>query len=96
MPLTPETLPRHELTGLAVSIEEASNADLVGIAGHVRRETTNTIIVVDGTGSTVQVPKRHATFRFELPDGTLVDVAGERLQVQPARRTETRGASPWV
>lgn len=95
MPLTPETLPRHELTGLAVTVVDAANADLVGISGHVSRETKNTLIVCDDDVAR-QVPKRDATFRFRLPNGTTVDVDGDRLVARPARRTETRGASSWV
>ena len=43
MPLTPETLPRHELVGLDVEVVSASNPDLVGIAGEVVTETTKTL-----------------------------------------------------
>lgn len=95
MALTPETLPRHELIGLMVTVEDAHNVDLVGIEGRVHGETTNTLIVSD-EGETRQVPKPGTTFRFTLPDTTTVDVAGDRLVARPARRTETRGASPWV
>ena len=95
MPLTPETLPRHELTGLAVTVVDAVNTDLVGITGRVLRETTNTLIVCEDE-DTRQVPKRDARFRFRLPDGSTVDVDGDRLVAQPARRTEMRGASSWV
>jgi ribonuclease P protein subunit POP4 len=43
MPLTPETLPRHELVGLDAEVVSASNSDLVGIAGEVVTETTKTL-----------------------------------------------------
>lgn len=94
MPLTPETLPRHELNGLEVAVVEAANADLVGISGHIVRETTNTVYVREHQ-QTRQVPKRGTTFRVTLPDDTVVDVGGSRLIAHPARRTETRGASVW-
>ena len=42
MALTPETLPRHELNGLRVEVVDASNPDLVGIAGRVVVETMQT------------------------------------------------------
>lgn len=45
MALTPTTLPRHELIGLKVAVISASNADLVGLAGRVVAETTQTIAV---------------------------------------------------
>lgn len=95
MVVTPETLPRHELTGLEVTVVDAANADLVGISGHVSRETTNTLIVCDDEVAR-QLPKQDTTFRFTLPDGTAVDVAGRRLVSRPARRSQTRGASAWV
>ncbi|MFT4891484.1 MAG: ribonuclease P protein subunit POP4, partial [Halobacteriales archaeon] len=48
MPLTPETLPRHELVGLPVRVADAPNPDLVGIEGRVVRETMRTLVVGDG------------------------------------------------
>ncbi|WP_247729068.1 ribonuclease P protein component 1 [Halovivax limisalsi] len=43
MPLTPETLPRHELTGLPVRVVESDDPGRVGIEGRVVLETTNTL-----------------------------------------------------
>ncbi|AGB16552.1 RNase P/RNase MRP subunit p29 [Halovivax ruber XH-70] len=43
MPLTPETLPRHELTGLSVRVVESDDPGRVGIRGRVVRETTSTL-----------------------------------------------------
>ncbi|MFB6233323.1 MAG: ribonuclease P protein component 1 [Haloarculaceae archaeon] len=43
MPLTRQTLPRHELVGLPAEVVSASNPDLVGIAGDVVAETTKTL-----------------------------------------------------
>ncbi|WP_435359059.1 ribonuclease P protein component 1 [Haloarchaeobius sp. DFWS5] len=45
MALTPETLPRHELNGLYVEVVDASNPDLVGIAGRIVIETMQTVHV---------------------------------------------------
>jgi ribonuclease P protein subunit POP4 len=65
MPLTPETLTRHELNGLRVRVVDARNADLVGIAGRIVVETMRTLHV--DCGSRVrQVPKRGTTFEFAL------------------------------
>lgn len=109
-PLTPETLPRHELSGLPVEVVDATNPDLVGIAGRVRRETASTLVVA-GADRVRQVPKAEATFAFVLPDdrfasmdhpvqpstvdGPTVTVAGRRLCARPAERTETRGDTIW-
>lgn len=66
MPLTPETLTRHELNGLRVAVVDAANPDLVGIAGRVVLETMKTLQI--DTGSRVrQVPKQGATFEFTIP-----------------------------
>ncbi|WP_135824245.1 ribonuclease P protein component 1 [Halorussus ruber] len=67
MPLTPETLTRHELNGLPVRVVDAANPDLVGIEGRVVAETQGTLSV--GSGSRVrQVPKQGSTFEFALTD----------------------------
>jgi ribonuclease P protein subunit POP4 len=93
MPLSPETLPRHELIGLRVAVVEATNPDLVGIAGEVVMETTNTLCV-EGADRVRQVPKVGTTFEFVLPDDRVV-VEGTRLRSRPARRTERTGDSRW-
>jgi ribonuclease P protein subunit POP4 len=66
MALTPETLIRHELNGLRVEVVEASNPDLVGIAGRIVVETMQTLHVDTGT-RVCQVPKQGATLQFEIP-----------------------------
>ena len=106
--MTPETLARHELAGLDVTVADAPNSDIVGISGRVRDETMKTLLVATGDG-VKQVPKAGTTFRFELDereargaadDGSgqpprTVLVEGDRLLARPARRTETHGASLW-
>lgn len=103
---TPETIARHELTGLSGSVETASNPALVGLAGRVIHETRNTLVLRGGGDAesllgapdapTRRIPKRNTTFAFEMPDGSTVSVDGDRLIARPARRTETGGVSPWV
>jgi ribonuclease P protein subunit POP4 len=92
MALTPETLVRHELTGLHAAVASAPNPDLVGVAGRVVRETYNTLVLASGA-ATRQVPKRATTFAFRLPAddesaGERVAVDGDTLRSRPARRTE--------
>jgi len=43
MAVTPESLVRHELVGLAVRVTAADSEDTVGIEGTVVAETTNTL-----------------------------------------------------
>ena len=98
--MTPESLVRHELAGLDVEVAESPNPDLVGVAGRVVDETTNTLLVATGEGEGAKrVPKAAATFRFRL-DGetrgaTRVVVDGDRLVARPARRTEMKRGSLW-
>ncbi|MDZ7701443.1 MAG: ribonuclease P protein component 1 [Halobacteriales archaeon] len=94
MAITPQSLVRHELVGLAVSVVESTNPDLVGLAGTVVGETTNTLRV-EGDDRVRTVPKAAATLAFELPDGERVTVEGARLVARPARRTQTAGGSIW-
>jgi ribonuclease P protein subunit POP4 len=93
MPLTPETLPRHELVGLDVEVVAASNPDAIGISGSVVMETTQ-LLTIEGVDRVWHVPKDAATFAFDI-DGQTVRVEGERLVSRPARRTETSGDSQW-
>ncbi len=94
MPLTPETLTRHELVGLDVEVVAASNPDAVGISGSVVMETTQ-LLTIERDARVWHVPKDSATFAFDLDDGRTVRVEGERLVARPARRTANAGESKW-
>ncbi|MFO7927252.1 MAG: ribonuclease P protein component 1 [Halobacteriota archaeon] len=91
--MTPESLVRHELAGLHVTVADASNPDLVGISGRVRDETMKTLLVATSDG-VKQVPKAGTTFRFVV-GSTNVLVEGDRLLARPALRTETHRGSLW-
>ena len=91
--MTPESLARHELAGLEVTITDAANADLIGLAGRVRDETMKTLLVATSDG-VKQVPKAGTTFRFALETADVV-VDGDRLLARPALRTETHRGSLW-
>jgi ribonuclease P protein subunit POP4 len=94
MPLTPETLTRHELVGLDVEVVAASNPDAIGISGCVVMETTQ-LLTIERDTRVWHVPKDSATFAFTLPSGQTVRVEGERLVARPARRTANAGDSKW-
>ncbi len=94
MAVTPETLPRHELVGLAVEVIDGADDAQIGIAGTVVGETTKTL-VIETADREWQVPKATATFAVTLPDGEVVAIDGEELVARPARRTEQQGDSKW-
>jgi len=84
MPLTPETLARHELVGLPVRVVDAASPDYVGIAGRVVSETASTLVIESvevvserssgrsprdaSRGRQWQVPKRGVRFEFACTD----------------------------
>ncbi|NIC00102.1 ribonuclease P protein component 1 [Halobacterium sp. R2-5] len=90
MPLTPETLPRHELVGLHARVVESTDPSRVGIEGEVVRETMRTLVIDadpdgdSGTSGVKQVPKRGATFEFRLTDEAAASPKGAGTASQPA------------
>ncbi|WP_416840808.1 ribonuclease P protein component 1 [Haloferax sp. DFSO52] len=90
MPLTPETLTRHELNGLHVAVVAAANPDLVGIAGRIVVETMGTLMVDDGT-RVRQVPKRGATFEFAIPNTDEAADAEKASGTTSKLRSDTTG-----
>ena len=76
MPLTPETLARHELNGLPVRVVDSDDSGRVGIEGRVVVETTKTLRIEsrsNGDSRVVTVPKSGSTFEFAITD----DAAGD-------------------
>ncbi|USZ67591.1 ribonuclease P protein component 1 [Halorussus salilacus] len=97
MPLTPETLTRHELNGLAVRVVDAANPDLVGIEGRVVAETQGTLSVASAD-RVRQVQKQGSTFEFALTDEAAVlreeaGTASERASETAGVRSGQSGAS---
>lgn len=87
--ITPHNILRHELIGLNAKVSRATNPDLQGLRGQVIDESRNMLTLANRRGR-FQVPKDVATFRFELPNGTLVEVDGSRLVTSPENRLKTR------
>jgi ribonuclease P protein subunit POP4 len=87
--ITPHSILRHELIGLNVKIPNAKNPSLQGLRGKVVDETRNMLTLSNNQGRFL-VPKDVATFRFELPDGSQVDVDGLRLVSSPENRLKTK------
>ena len=88
MPLTPETLTRHELNGLSVRVVDAPNSDLVGIEGRVVAETQGTLSVASDA-RVRQVPKSGSTFEFALTDESAI--SGKEMGTAFKRGSETAG-----
>jgi len=90
MPLTPETLTRHELVGLRTRVVESANPDSVGIAGRVVDETMRTLVI---EGDRVRrVPKQGTTFEFALPQRTDEAADAEKASgTAPELPSETAG-----
>ena len=88
-PITPRNILRHELIGLEVEVVDDSNPYNIGISGRVVDETRNTLLIDDG-GKERCIAKEYATFRFRLPDGTLVEVEGDKLVGRPEDRVKRR------
>jgi len=107
-PVTPETLPRHELVGLSVSVTDADNADLVGIEGEGVTETTKTLGIErdrragasarheaggsDETGSTRVSHVPKAGTTFEFDLGEALGASGTRVVAVEGRRLVARSA----
>ena len=90
MPVKPENILRHELIGLRTVVAKSTNAFLVGTRGRIIDETRNTVTV--GTKKGVKViPKAAAVFRFDLSDGSVVEVEGAELVGRPENRMKARG-----
>ena len=71
-------------------IAGSPNRYLAGIRGRVVDETRNTVKLSTKEGVKV-IPKGVALFRFDLPDGSVVEVEGKKLIGRPENRMKTRG-----
>ncbi|MFQ3476170.1 ribonuclease P protein component 1 [Halonotius sp. F2-221B] len=76
MPLTPETLTRHELIGVPLRVADAPNPDLVGLSGRIVSETMQTFVVATDSGEK-RVPKAGTTFEMALDVSTADQTAGD-------------------
>jgi ribonuclease P protein subunit POP4 len=83
--ISPRNILRHELVGLDVSVEEASNPLHRGISGLIIDETRNTLLIRTPCGDR-RIPKQYSRFRIILPDGTRVIIEGSALVSAPERR----------
>ncbi|MDK2974232.1 MAG: ribonuclease protein subunit [Methanofollis sp.] len=87
--IAPQTLLRHELIGLAVSLVKAGNPTHVGISGRIVDETRNMLVILARDGEK-RVEKKGSVFLFTLPDGARAEVDGSALVAQPEKRISMR------
>jgi ribonuclease P protein subunit POP4 len=90
MPIKPENVLRHELIGLNATVVQSSNLPLVGTCGTIIDETRNTI-KISGKEKLKVIPKDVAVFRFDLPDGSIVEVEGGKLIGRSENRMKVKG-----
>ncbi len=81
--ITNRNVVKHELIGLDIRVVRSSS-DLAGLEGRVVDETKNTITIETQKGEK-KVQKKHSSFEFKIPDGT-VTIEGERLLFRPEDR----------
>jgi ribonuclease P protein subunit POP4 len=86
MRVTPSNLLRHELIGLRLNVAESSNSTVRGLRGTVIDETRNMLVIENERNNETRVSKAGNRFIFELDDGKLVRVKGDRLILRPEDR----------
>ena len=89
MPRTVENLPRHELIGLHVEVEEHSDSNKIGISGEVLDETRDMLRIGDKW-----VEKEGTVFLFEL-DEEEVRIKGDIIKKRPEDRLKMKLPGKW-
>lgn len=90
MRYTSRNLKCHELIGLEVTVLDHSSKSLSGISGRVVWETKN-MLVIEGEGREVMVPKLYGRFSFKLPSGDTVVIDGGEVLGRPEERPRRCG-----
>jgi len=90
MPVTPQTLVRHELIGLAVEVTGATDPTRVGTSGRLVDETQQTVTIATAAGDT-QVPKAGTQLRFVLPRSGAAD-----RELRPTDEAAGAGNTPGI
>ena len=97
-------LHRHELIGLSVEVIHSSDRQILGLTGWVIDETKHLLLLAITptlslealkTARRVAVPKKDCTFRFTLPSGEQVEVAGSLLKSKSETRIKNVIRKRW-
>jgi ribonuclease P protein subunit POP4 len=84
-PITIETLTRHEVIGLHVSVVQSSNPTHVGIKGKIIAERKNMFLISDSTKKR-WLPKDAVVYSFSLPDKSFTIINGSKFIGKHAER----------
>ena len=93
--ITPKNIFRHELIGLPVRVVDSNHDGFIGIEGKVVDETKNSIRIEQKDKTEKIVPKGAATFRFNLPDGNVVEIEGNIIIARPEDRIKKKFRKFW-
>lgn len=93
MKITPDII-NDELIGTNGSVEESRHSDYIGISGQVVNESKNTFTFSE-FGIEKKVVKEAAVFRFQLSDGTVVEIDGKLLVGRPEDRLKKKIKRLW-
>jgi len=93
MKITPEII-NDELIGTIGSVQESRHSDYKGISGQVVNESKNTL-TFSKFGKEKKVVKEAAVFRFQLSDGTIVEIDGKLLVGRPEDRLKKNIKRLW-
>ena len=86
----PENLIRHELVGLDVTVESASDSSLKGLSGKVIDETKS-MLKIETDKKVRLIIKRLCVFRFTLPESEeTVKIAGTDIDARPENRIKMK------
>ena len=93
MTITPQNILAHEWIGLQVTVKSSPDPGLSGLAGTVRDETRNTLLI-EAQSRLVTVPKLKTRFIATLPTGEAIHVEGPLLRHRPEDRVK-KGFAKW-
>ncbi|MHA1238728.1 MAG: ribonuclease P protein component 1 [Candidatus Odinarchaeia archaeon] len=93
--ITPYNILQHELIGLNVYVKSSSDPCIKGVRGKIIDETKNMIIILREDGKKTMVSKKGSVFRLRLPDGTLVEIEGQKIVGRPEDRIKKFVKRKW-
>ena len=93
MKITPDII-NDELIGTTGSVEKSRHSDYIGLSGQVVNESKNTL-TLSKFGKEKKIVKEAAIFRFQLSDGTIVEIDGKLLVGRPEDRLKKNIKRLW-